>query len=146
MAKAISGVTIMRPVLAVLLLAVPSVATAKVEIRDIQASHGQLGPERKSTEYISGDQVFFRLTLAGVRTDADGRMRSEMRLTVTDAKGKVVVKVESPLQQVVGLGGDTVPGSASFNLSEELPPGKYEMTVEFTDLLAKESASFKRKI
>ena len=136
----------MRHLLAVLLLALPGFAHAKLEIRDIQASHGQLGPERKSSEYISGDQVYFRYTIVGMCTDADGRVRGELRINVTDAKGKVVGKSESPLQQAVALGGDTIPASASFMLNEDLPPGEYELTVEVADLLAKETASFKRKV
>jgi hypothetical protein len=136
----------MRYVIALVLAALPTAAYAKLEIRDIQASHGQLGPERKSNEYISGDQVYFRYTIAGIRTDADGRVRGELRIAVTDAKGKVVVKGEFPLQQAVALGGDTVPASATFTLNEDVPPGEYELTVEVADLLAKETASFKRKV
>src|SRR5262245_49448420 len=113
----------MRPLLAALLLALPSAAQAKLEIRDVQASHGPLGPERKSTEYVSGDQVFFRFTLAGIRTDADGRIRGELRITASDAKGKVLVKTEIPLQGNNALGGDTLPASAYFTLDEEAPPG-----------------------
>lgn len=136
----------MRLFTAFLLLALPSVAQAKVEIRDIQASHGPMGPERKSTEYVHGDEVFFRFTVVGFQTEADGWMRTEMRLTVTDAKGRVVTKGEFPLEGEVGLGGDSLPASARFTLDEKCPPGEYELTVEFIDRIAKESASFKRKV
>jgi hypothetical protein len=121
-------------------------AQAKLDIRDIQASHGSLGPERKSADYVAGDQVFFRYMVVGIRTDDDGRMRGELRLTVTDAKGKVVTRSESPIQQILPLGGDTLPGTATFDLGTNALPGEYEMTVEVTDLIAKETASFRRKI
>ena len=136
----------MRLVAALLFLSFPSVAKAKLEIRDIQASHGQLGPERKSNEYITGDQVYFRYTVAGFRLDDEGRLRCELRLTVKDARGKKKVDREVPLQQVVALGGDTMTAFASFNLDEDFPPGEYELTVSLTDQLTKETASFQRKI
>jgi hypothetical protein len=135
----------MRPLAVGLLLVIAPAASAKLEIRDIQASHGQLGPERKDAEYVSGDQVFFRYTIVGIRTDTDGRMRAELRLTVTDSTGKSILKRETPLQQVVALGGDSAPAFASFDLDDETPPGEYELAVEITDLLSKESAAFRRK-
>ncbi len=137
----------MRP-LAVATLALLCVAPvqAKIEIRDVQASLGSLGPERQSAEYVAGDEVFFRFTLAGVRADEDGWTRAELRMTVTDAKGKVITRDESPFQQVIGLGGGAVPAFASFNVGEDVPPGEYELAVVFTDLLARESVSFKRKV
>jgi hypothetical protein len=124
---------------------VPSIAEAKFEIRDAQASHGLLGPERKSNRYVSGDQVYVRYTIAGLRTDADGRARLELRLTVADAAGKLVLRRESPLNQTVALGGDSIPGFATFDLDENVPPGEYEMTVEVTDLIVKETASFRHR-
>ena len=137
----------MRSLTAVLLVTLTTAsAHAKLEIRDVQASHGSLGPERKSAEYIAGDQVFFRFTLAGVRTDADGRMRGEVRITVTDSKGEVVTRSEAPSQQALALGGDTVPGVATVSLNLNMPPGVYEVAVVVTDLLARESAEFRRKV
>ena len=136
----------MRPVAALVLLTLPSLAQAKLEIRDVQASHGQLGPERKSNAYVAGDQVYFRYTVAGFRLDDNGRLQGELHVKVTDAKGTKKLERESPLQQVVALGGDTMPGFASFHLDETFPPGEYELTVEVRDLRLKETASFRRKV
>jgi hypothetical protein len=136
----------MRAFIAVLLAATPSVAEAKLEVRDVQASHGSLGPERTSNEYVAGDQVFIRYTLAGVRADADGRTRCEMRMTVTDAKGTVVTRHEGILQQIFALGGDSIPGFATFDLQTDTPPGEYELVIVFKDLISKEAASIRRKI
>jgi hypothetical protein len=136
----------MRTLAALVLIALPAAVQAKLEIRDVQASYGQLGPERKSNEYVAGDEVFFRFTLAGVRTDADGRMRCEMRLAITDPKGKQLPITEAPLLGIVALGGDVVPANASFELNLDVLPGEYVLTVEVIDRLAKETASFQRKI
>jgi hypothetical protein len=136
----------MRFLLAVWLLPVIAVAApAKPDLRDIQAAHGLLGPERKSNEYVAGDEVYYRFTIKGAQTDAEGRLRGELRLTLTDAKGKELLKRESPIQEVPVLGAESIPGQAVWTLGIEFPAGEYESTVEFHDLVAKESASFKRK-
>ncbi len=135
----------MRILAAMLFLALPSMAEAKLEIRDIQASLGQLGPERKSAEYIAGDQVYFRYTMAGIQTDADGRTRCEMRMTITVPNGSVSKLEPVPLQGLLPLGGDTLPGTAMLNLDVDAPPGEYEIAVEIKDLLARESVSVRRK-
>src|SRR5206468_10898409 len=97
-------------------------------------------------EYVAGDQVYFRFTMSGVQTDDDGRTRAEMRIVVSDTKGKKFIDTTFPFQQVVGLGGGAFPGAASFFLNRNFPPGEYELMVEFTDLLSNESASFRRKV
>jgi hypothetical protein len=136
----------MRYLLAVWLLSVvPALVHAKPEIRDIQAAHGLLGPERKSSEYVAGDEVYYRFTIRGAKTDAEGRLRGELRLTLTGANGKELAKTESPLQEIPALGAESIPAQASWALGVEFPAGEYEATVEFADLLAKESVSFKRK-
>ena len=136
----------MRFLAVLLLLTLPSLAEAKLEIRDIQAAYGQLGPERESNEYVAGDQIYFRFTVVGFRLDGDGRLQGELHLKVTDAKGAKKIERDTPLQQVVALGGDSMPAFASFNLDDAFPPGEYELTLEITDRLLKETASFRRKI
>jgi hypothetical protein len=128
-----------------LLAAVPNLAFAKLEIRNIQSSYGPLGPVRKSSEYIVGDEVYFRFTTVGARADDDGRLRGEIRLKLFDAKGKLVQKSESPVQQVPALGGESFPAGASWSLDKKFPPGAYELEVEVADLIAGEAASFRRK-
>jgi hypothetical protein len=140
-----TGDTFMR-FLAVLALTLSgSVAQAKLELRDVQASHGQFGPVRKSNEYVAGDQVYFRYSAAGVRTDDAGRVRGELRMKLTDAKGKVLLNTENALEQTLALGGDTLTGYAALNVARDFAPGEYELTVEFADLLSKEVASFRQK-
>jgi hypothetical protein len=135
----------MRPLAVLLTAVVATSAQAKLEIRDVQASYGSLGPERKSAEYVAGDQVFFRYTMAGLRTDSDGRTRCEVKVTVTDPKGKSGGPRPVVVQDMPPLGGGTLPGIATVDLVVDSPPGEYELAVEITDLIAKESASFRRK-
>jgi hypothetical protein len=120
-------------------------AEAKLEIRDIQAAHGQLGPQRKSSEYVAGDQVYFRYTVAGLRTDDEGHVRVDIALKLTDAKGERLLNEETALLAFLALGGDTLTADASINLDLGFPPGEYELFVEVRDVTANDKASFRRK-
>jgi len=128
-----------------MLLLLTDRAGAKVELRDVQAAQGPLGVERKSAEYVAGDEVFYRFAIAGAQTDSNGRLRGELRLTLADANGKVLDKTENAIQQLPALGSESFAARASWSLGLGFAPGEYEVTVEFADLIAKESASFRRK-
>jgi hypothetical protein len=120
-------------------------AEAKLEIRDIQAAHGQFGPVRKSAEYLAGDQVYFRYTAAGLRTDDEGRVRADIVLKLTNAKGERLLDKETALLALLPLGGDTLTADASIDLEEGFPHGEYELSVEVRDVRAGDKASFRRK-
>ncbi|HSQ54187.1 MAG TPA: hypothetical protein VLM40_00460 [Gemmata sp.] len=122
-----------------------AVAEAKLEVREIQAAHGQFGPERKSADYVAGDQVYFRYTLSGVRTDDEGRVKAEIVLRLTDVRGEKLLEKETALLALLPLGGDTLTANASIDLEEGFPPGEYELFVEFRDATAAKKTSFRRK-
>jgi hypothetical protein len=133
----------MRITLATLFLVVAAQAAhAKLEIRDVQAAHGMLGPERTSLDYLPGDEVFFRFTVAGARTTADGRLSGEIRMTMTDAAGKAVLRQSAPVQNTLAFGGDRFPAQAVVELGHQFPPGEYRLAVEYKDLLSGEADSF----
>jgi hypothetical protein len=134
----------MRIPIACLALALAAqTAHAKLEVRGVQASYGQLGPERKSADYVPGEEVYLRFTLDGVKSDDQGRAGGELRMTVRDTADKVLFDRKAPIQQVLAFGGGRVPAFASVELGHQFPPGKYELTVEYADLLAKDQVSFK---
>lgn len=136
----------MRLALAILLTVFAAGSTlAKPEIKDIQASHGQLGPERKSLDFLRGDELYLRFTVAGFTTDPDGRLVGEITMSVTDAQKKEILKKDIPIQQVLALGGGTFPGHVSVTIGEELPLGEYTLKVTITDNLARTSDAFERK-
>jgi hypothetical protein len=129
----------------VVLLFCASPIFAKPAFKDIQASHGQLGPERKNLECLRGDELYFRFTVVGFTTNDDGRLAGELAYSVTDASGKVVLKDAVAIQQTLALGGGTFPGHASVTIGEEMPVGEYTFKVTITDNLARASDSFERK-
>ena len=128
-----------------LLLGSVTPAFAKLQIKDAQASHGQLGPARKDLDYVRGDELYVRFMVVGFTSDADGRLVGELAFTVTDAKGHVVVKQAVPLQQTLALGGGTFPAHVAVTVGDELPVGEYTLKVTITDNLARAADSFEKK-
>ena len=120
-------------------------AFAKPQIQKVEVSHGQLGPERKDTDYVRGDELFVRFTVVDFTCDKEGRFAGELSFEVTDAKKKVLVRQASPLQQRLALGGGTFPAHVSIAIGEELPVGEYALKVTITDNLARASDSFTKK-
>jgi hypothetical protein len=136
----------MRIALAALALALAAeTAHAKLEVRDVQPAHGQLGPERDNLEYLPGDEVFFRFTVTGAKTDDQGRMAGEIRMTLTDAVGKVVLSHTAQVRQLLAFGGGRVPAKAVLELGHQFLPGTYELAVEFKDTISDESDGFKKQ-
>src|SRR4051812_16497425 len=72
-------------------------AEAKLTIGEVQMAFGPLGPTRPSAEFVPGDEIFFRCTATGVKTDAAGKPDLELRIQVQDAGGKEVVNHKEAL-------------------------------------------------
>jgi hypothetical protein len=130
---------------AVLLLAVHA-AQAKLEIKDIKAVQGMYGPERKSLDVLPGDEVFFRFTINGVKTDEDGKVHCLLSVQMADSEGKELFKQESPIQGVLALGGASMLSSAFVNFGDNFPAGAYKLTVTVEDQLSKDKDSFTRTL
>jgi len=130
---------------AVLFLAA-NAAQAKLEIKEIKAVQGMYGPERKSLDVLPGDEVFFRFTIAGVRTDEDGKVSCVLTVQLADGKGKELFSQKSPIQGVLALGGASMLSSALVNFGDSVPAGDYKLTVTVEDSIGKEKESFERTL
>ena len=119
---------------------------AKLEISKIEPILGVLGPERKSLDFYPLDELIFRFQIAGVKTDADGKTDVEIQLKLVNPAGKTVFEKKTTVLRQLALGDNTLPGYAYLPVPEKAPPGEYTFTVQITDRLAKETASFERKL
>lgn len=128
------------------LLLATAAAQAKLEILDIQAAYGALGPERKSLDVYPSDEIFFRFTVRGATLDADGRVDALIAMKLTNAQGDVLLHQENPLRVNLSLGGDSFPANARLALGERPTPGEYILTITITDKRSSEKASFQRTI
>ncbi len=132
------------PWLVLTMLAAP--AWADLEIRDVQAAHGPLGPQRTSLRVAPGDEIVFRYRIAGIRTDQDGRAQAELRLQVTDADGKALIDNKEAIGGILALGGQTLPGTARVSFGPDTPAGDYRLRVSISDKLGAGTASFEREL
>jgi hypothetical protein len=129
-----------------LLLLTPLAAVAKLEVRNVQPSHGLLGPARASDDVFPLDEYFVRFQVAGVKADKDGKTDLEVAVRLTNADGKAVVDTKGPVQRPMSLGGDMFQTFARVTFGEKAPPGEYKLSVVVRDRVASESASFERKL
>jgi hypothetical protein len=138
----------MKGMLAVVVLAASALpAAAKMEIINIMAAQGPLGPERKTSEVYPLDEVYFRYQVTGVKVDAEGKVDVETTMRLVNPNGKMVVEEKPPVERQLSLGGNTYTSGARLVVpaAEKAPPGEYTMTVQVRDKLGMETASFERK-
>lgn len=128
------------------LLVLASTASAELELRDIQAVHGPLGPPRESLEFYPLDEIVFRFQVAGLQTDAKGRCEAELSFRLTNPQGQMVLNQSGPVQQPLMLAGDTVPSHVRVAVGPSAPAGDYQLVVTFRDKLSNESVSFERTL
>src|SRR5260370_28390145 len=128
------------------LLLAATAAPAKVEIQNIKAAYGPLGPERKTLEVQPFDDLLLRFTVSGLKCDDEGKMDVTEVLKLTDADGKVILENKLPIKDVLPLGGNRMNLDAHLNLGDKIPEGAYTFSITVKDNLADESVSFERKV
>ncbi len=133
------------PLVSAALLTLPA-ADAKLEIQDVKAVHGPLGPERKSLDVYPGDALVVRYTVTGVRADAEGKVDVVKTVRLLDAAGKELLKQEQPLKGLLPLGGGRFQDVANLNIGDRVAPGDYTLSVAVKDNLSSQTASFERKV
>ncbi len=129
-----------------LLMTTASATHARLEIGDIQSTHGPLLPERKVLEYSPEDMIFFRFLANGVKVDPAGKVDVETVVTLHDANGKELTKHAIPSKARLSLGGDAFAGFAYLTLNEQYVSGAYTFKATVIDHLGSEKASFQREV
>jgi hypothetical protein len=119
---------------------------AKLEIANVQAAYGPVGPKRESRVYYAGEEILFRYLLTGVKTNAKFEADLSITTHVTDAFGTAIYEKTTPLKVVMALDGGSMPLAASATLAESLKPGPYRVGVTAKDNLSDQTASFERVV
>ena len=133
------------PLIVMLLAAVP--AFAKLEIRNVQPSHGPLGPARASDDVYPLDEYGDRYQVAGIKPDKDGKADLEIDVRLTNAQGKAVYDPKPASRRFdLSLGGDTVQTFGFVTFPEKAAPGEYKLAVTVRDKTSGESTGFERKL
>src|SRR6478752_70277 len=130
-----------------LVLLVPLPAFAKLEIRNVQPSHGPLGPARASDDVYPLDEYGVRYQVAGIKPDKDGKADLELSVKLTNAEGRAVYEVKPAGRKFdLTLGGDTVQAFGFVTFPEKATPGDYKLAVNVRDKTSGETAGFERKL
>jgi len=131
----------------VALFGTPLSALAKLEIKNVQPSHGLLGPARAIDDVFPLDEYFVRYQVTGIKPNADGKAELEIHAKLVGPDGKTLFERKTPpAPRTLSLGGDSLQTFGSFTFPEKAPSGEYKLTVTVRDLTANETTSFERKI
>ncbi len=124
----------------------PAQAPAKLNLANVRASHGLIGPTRASTKFLPGDILYLGFDLDGVTIGKDGKVVYTMTLEVTEKGGKIRHKVD-PTERVdfAPLGGGKIPGVAFVVVGVDLEPGEYSVKLTATDGPSKATGTFEFK-
>jgi hypothetical protein len=144
------GALCMKATLASLLVCfvVAAPASAKLEIVNVEAAHGYLGPERKVLEIYPQDELLVRYRVTGVQVDAAGKTDVESETKLINPRGKTVFETKPTIREELSLGGNTFPSFTVLDVPppDKAPPGEYTLIVQVRDRISKETASFERKL
>lgn len=127
----------------VALAAAPPPQAASLQLTNIRATYGFVGPTRPNLDYLPGDTMWLTFDIAGLAEKAS-KVHFETLVVINDAQGKEVVKknVENKIDNV--LGAKRLPHAVVLPFGLPDPPGQYTLEVTITDLVGKGNASFKR--
>ena len=91
---------------------------------NVRSVTGYFGPERQTDKILLGDVYLLVFDIAGFKSDAEGKIRYQMAMQVTDSRGKALFKQDRRnLTVPVSLGGDRVPAFARVDVGLQQPPG-----------------------
>jgi hypothetical protein len=111
---------------------------ARLEVGNLRATLGELGPPRSDWKVPLGDSLHVAFDIRGLATESNGRVRYRVRLEVENAQGEKVFAPEPGEVSLVNLlGGDRVRESVVMRTGLEQAPGKYRLKLTVTDLLAR---------
>jgi hypothetical protein len=121
-------------------------ALGKLEIRNLQASHGPYGPARESWDIYPHDELFIRFTVTGARADIDGKSDGILTIQLKSPDGKPIQDRSVPVRKELNLGGDSFVIQGTIPTTEKYPPGTYTLVLTYRDRLSSEAATVEQKV
>jgi hypothetical protein len=121
-------------------------AQGSLELKNVRATYGLLGQERKDNTVLPGDIYFVHFDIDGLQVGKDDRIRYSMGVEFLNKDGKSEFKKDPVPQEVVNtLGGSVVPAFANAQIGLDVPPGEYTLKVTVADLASKNTQTLTRK-
>jgi hypothetical protein len=121
-------------------------AQGGLELKNVRATYGVLGQERKDNTLLPGDVFVVAFDIDNLQVEKDGRVKYSMGMQLTNKEGKAMFTQEpTNLEAVNVLGGARLPSYAVAVVGTDTAPGEYTLTVTVNDRLAKASQKLERK-
>jgi hypothetical protein len=130
------------------LLQPPTAGADGLSIANARLTYGVLGPTRPTSDIQPGDNPVLSFDINGISTDDTGKASYSTSVEVTDAAGKSLFKQPAKFkkfQELLALGGSTLPAFAQVDLGLDSPPGKYAVAVTVTDNATQKSTVAKHE-
>jgi hypothetical protein len=112
----------------------------ELDFKNIRATYGFLGPERKDAALLPGDVYVVSFDIDGLTVGKDDIIRYAMGVELFNAKKESQFKTEPrPMEVVNTLGGSRVPANANAQVGANTEPGKYTLVVTVQDRTSNKS-------
>ncbi len=114
-----------------------------LELKNVRPIYGPLGTVRTDAKFLPGDFIYMTYDIEELKVDVKTRKASLVTIVeFLDNKNTVQFQRETPMEVVLSLGGDRVPGELNLLIQTQQSPGKYKVRLRVTDRLAKQSKSY----
>lgn len=125
----------------------PAAQAGELQITDIRATYGALGPIRQEGAVLPGDNVVFSFEIEGLKADESGKAVYQMTTEINDAQGKLLFRQPArDLETYLSLGGSSTSAFAQVDVGLSAPAGEYQVAVGVTDSTTKKTAKFTRTV
>lgn len=110
-------------------------AQGGLNLVNVRATYGELGPVRTDDKYMPGDLFFVAFDIEGLTISPEGKVSYKMSMEVTDKAGKVAYKPEKEAEreELLPLGGTRLPGRVFVMLKLDQEPGQYTCKLTVVD-------------
>jgi hypothetical protein len=117
-----------------------------LQLKNVRATFGPLGQERKDSKVLGGDAYFVSFDIEGLKVRDDGQVKYSMSMDLTNKEGKSQYKQEpQELEAFNALGGSRVPAFAHILIGTDTPEGEYTLKVTVKDRATEKSDTLTRK-
>jgi hypothetical protein len=124
---------------AAMVAVMPGLAGA-LELKNVRPTYAYLGAVRADSKYLAGDVVCLMFDIEGLKVEGKiSKARYLIGYDLVDSSNKSIYAKETPQENLLTLGGGSVPGVMTVNILPKQQAGSYKIKLKVTDRIAKKS-------
>jgi hypothetical protein len=117
-----------------------------LELKNVRATYGILGQERKDNTVLPGDIYVLSFDIEGLQVAKGDVIRYSIGVEFINKDGKTEFKQDPVPQEVTPtLGGNRVPAYANVTVGKDVTPGEYTVRVTVSDQTANKTQKLEQK-